>query len=255
MLTCYKNDQNAYFVTYENIMKANVLSRDFTTKFLKILEEIKSDPDARALIFETKGHTFSAGADLNWFRELRDMETYDAQKDIRKLFRIYEQISYLPVPTIVKVQGGAFGGAVALLSSFDIVCASEDSFFQFPEVRFGILPSLAFWPLRRKISIERLKSYFLVADSFTVQKAHLIGLVDYVFDSSSFHKNSKCVINRTLSADLSAQKEVKKIFKNGHCFAGDELSGLLVKKLKAISSIELLDPKKRKVEDKDDFSC
>ena len=96
---------------------------------LEKLHDLASSGDVRVVVLGSEGKSFSAGADLNWMKRMVDYDLEDNLADSRKLAALMHGLDTLPCPTICRVQGAAFGGAVGLAACCDIVVASEKAKF------------------------------------------------------------------------------------------------------------------------------
>ncbi|HKW78933.1 MAG TPA: enoyl-CoA hydratase-related protein [Candidatus Limnocylindria bacterium] len=138
------------------------------------------EPTARAVVLQSEGPVFCSGADVNWMRavatESREVNVEDAQA----LAGLFATLDGLPMPLIVKVQGPAIGGGVGLVAVGDIVIASTDAWFQFAEVRVGIVPSVVSPYVIRRVGSAFATAAFVTAERIDTTRAHAAGLVDRV---------------------------------------------------------------------------
>jgi methylglutaconyl-CoA hydratase len=137
-------------------------------------------PNARAVVLQSEGPVFCAGADVNWMRavaaESREVNVEDAQA----LAGLFATLDGLPMPLVVKVQGPAIGGGAGLVAVGDIVIASTDAWFQFAEVRVGIIPSVVSPYVLRKLGPSFTTAAFITAERFDAARAYEAGLVHRV---------------------------------------------------------------------------
>src|SRR5690606_6351965 len=85
-----------------------------------------------------------------------------------------------PLVTIAAVQGGAYAGGAGLMAACDIVVATTDARFGFPEARRGLLPVLIYGALRRRVREGDLRDLLLTGDVIGADRAQQIGLVQRV---------------------------------------------------------------------------
>ena len=76
------------------------------------------------LVLAGTGKELSAGADLGWMRAWRSTAKLNLD-DARALAEMLHKLNTLPQPTIARVQGAAFGGAVGLVSCCDMAVGSS----------------------------------------------------------------------------------------------------------------------------------
>lgn len=93
---------------------------------------------AGALIISSlPGSMFSAGADMREFGRFRDDE--QARVDFLAALRTgIDSIADLPIPTIALIEGGCYGGAVALAMACDIRVAAPGARFAITPAKLGI---------------------------------------------------------------------------------------------------------------------
>ncbi len=94
--------------------------------------------EASALIIRGAGErAFSAGADTG---ELDVATPETALAYYEHTGNVYEQLAWLPVPSIAQIHGWCVGGGLEMALACDLRVATESARFWFPEVERGILP-------------------------------------------------------------------------------------------------------------------
>ena len=86
------------------------LIRDLTEAF----KEAGQDPATRFVVLAANGATFSAGADLGWMRRMAGYTPAENLADARALAGLMHVIDLCPKPTLARVHGSAFAGAIGL---------------------------------------------------------------------------------------------------------------------------------------------
>src|SRR5438046_10523136 len=82
------------------------------------------DRSARAVVLQSEGDTFCAGADIDWMRGMADFSLEENVADSRALAAMFRAIHDLPMPVVARVQGAAIGGGAGLVAVADIAVAS-----------------------------------------------------------------------------------------------------------------------------------
>src|SRR2546422_953578 len=85
----------------------------------------KIDPAARAVVLQSEGDTFCAGADIDWSRGMADYTLEENLADSRALARMFRAIHDLPMPVVARVQGAAIGGGAGPVAGARIAGASR----------------------------------------------------------------------------------------------------------------------------------
>ena len=98
----------------------------------------------RALIITGAARAFSAGGDVNWFKEGVDSEEIDLPTSVRRGAEVLHQaiidLRRIPYPVIAAVNGPAAGAGFSLALACDIRIASEEAFFACAYGRIGASP-------------------------------------------------------------------------------------------------------------------
>jgi enoyl-CoA hydratase/carnithine racemase len=119
----------------------NRFNPDFLSSFLKTLDKIEHDTDARNLIvISAHEKIFSNGIDLEWLAPEIQAGNLAAAKDFFfTLNRLFQKLLTYPLITIVAINGHAFAGGAILCCAFDFrFMQTGRGFFCFPEVDLGI---------------------------------------------------------------------------------------------------------------------
>ncbi|MFQ5957844.1 MAG: enoyl-CoA hydratase-related protein [Alphaproteobacteria bacterium] len=151
----------------------------------EVFADIAGSDGIRAVLIESTGKSFSAGADLNWIRRAADYDDEENRADARALGEMLHRLNVLPRPTIALVQGAAYGGGVGVVAACDIVVAVKHATFSLTEVRLGLIPAVISPYVIAAIGARQARRYFLTAERFNAVEARRIGLVHGVVDDPS----------------------------------------------------------------------
>lgn len=167
-------------VTMNNPDKHNAFDDSIIFALSHLFYEIAKCHDINVMILASTGKSFSAGADLGWMKRMASYSYEENLADANALAHMLKNLNFLPQPTIAKVQGAAFGGAVGLASCCDIVLASEKASFCLSEVKLGLIPATISPYVVNAIGQKASRRYFQTAERFFADKAQLLGLVDEI---------------------------------------------------------------------------
>lgn len=165
--------------------------------------------EVRAMVLASEGKSFSAGADLGWMQRMVEYSIDDNLADSRELSRLMHSLDTLPCPTLCRVQGAAFGGAVGLAACCDIVIASEKARFCLSEVKIGLSPAVISPYVQRAIGTRQLHRYALSAEVIESAHALELGLVHRVVESDSLDQQIDAMLDTLLDASPQAQRATK----------------------------------------------
>jgi methylglutaconyl-CoA hydratase len=167
-------------VTLNSPEKHNAFDDTIIAQLTTIFREIAERQDIKLMVLASTGKSFSAGADLGWMKRMASYTFEENLKDANALATMLKMLNFLPQPTIAKVQGAAFGGAVGLASCCDIVIASNKASFCLSEVKLGLIPATISPYVINAIGQKACRRYFLTAERFFADKAMQLGLVNEV---------------------------------------------------------------------------
>ncbi|GAC05347.1 enoyl-CoA hydratase/isomerase family protein [Paraglaciecola chathamensis] len=175
----------------------DVLINSLTQTFTRL----GADDSIRAVILASKGKSFCAGADLNWMKRMAGYSYEQNLNDANALANMLHTLNTLPKPTIARVQGAAFGGAVGLVACCDMAIGSKMSKFCLSEVKLGLIPATISPYVIQAIGERNARRYFTTAEVFSSRRARRIGLL------------SESVTEEEL--DITIESLLEHILKNG----------------------------------------
>ena len=142
--------------------------------------EAGADPAVKAIVLRANGPSFCAGADLNWMRRMAAYSRDENLADAGALGELMRTIDTCPKPTLARVHGSAFAGAIGLIACSDIAVAVPEALFAVTEVRIGLIPAVISPYLVRAMGARQARRYFLTAERFSAETALALGLVHEV---------------------------------------------------------------------------
>ncbi|MDQ2940241.1 MAG: enoyl-CoA hydratase/isomerase family protein [Actinomycetota bacterium] len=139
----------------------------------------------RALVITGAARAFSAGGDVNWFREGVESDEIDLPSNVRRGAEVLHQaiidMQRIPYPVIAAVNGPAAGAGFSLALACDIRIASEEAFFACAYGRIGASPDGGMtYFLPRVIGPSRALELLLNDPNLTAEDALEAGLVSEV---------------------------------------------------------------------------
>jgi enoyl-CoA hydratase/carnithine racemase len=126
----------------------NALTPPMLTRLGDVLEELAADDTVRAVVLTGQGRAFSAGVDL---KALAGRPIVNgAVGDILDLpaRRATALLAWMPKPTIAKVNGFCFTGALELAIACDLVVAANEAKLGDTHAKFGLRPT---WGMSQRL--------------------------------------------------------------------------------------------------------
>ena len=125
---------------------------------------------------------FCAGADIAEFAQgAAALETQE-----HALVAMIEAFARTPLPVAVMAHGRALGAGGTLMTLADLVIASDDLSFGFPEIRFGMYPVIVHGALMYKLSEAQSAQLCLSGRTLGAQEAMTLGLVTRIVPRAAF---------------------------------------------------------------------
>lgn len=200
-------------ITMARAEKHNAFDDVLIAELSDMFAHVGGDDDVRVVVLEGEGKSFSAGADLGWMQRMADYSDAENLSDARALADMMRALNELPRPTIVRVQGAAFGGGVGLVAACDIAIASDAASFCLSEVRLGLIPSVISPYVVEAIGARAARRYFQTAERFDAGEAHRLGLVHEVVPADQLDDRIAGMISTLLDNGPAAMAAVKDLIR------------------------------------------
>jgi methylglutaconyl-CoA hydratase len=191
--------------------KRNAFGDELIAELTALLQQLEHDPAVRVLVLTGAGETFSAGADLNWMRAMAGFSEQENFADALKLADLMSTLDRLPKPTVARVNGHAFGGAVGLIACCDVAVASKRARLCLSEVRLGLVPAVISPFVIAAIGERQARRLFLTAEAISAKSARKMGLVHEVAKPEELDDLVEEQVSMLLKAGPLALTEAKRL--------------------------------------------
>jgi enoyl-CoA hydratase/carnithine racemase len=156
---------------------ANALALNVRAELVRILDEIATDEEVRAVVLTGRGGVFCAGDDLREAaaRQAAGKDGEEALAAVEDFNRLMDRVEAVRIPVIAAIDGWCFGGGLELALACDIRLASERAVFAASGVNIGLMASVLRLP--RLIGAARAKAHLLTGARFGPERALADGIV------------------------------------------------------------------------------
>ncbi|AMW98154.1 enoyl-CoA hydratase/isomerase family protein [Rummeliibacillus stabekisii] len=113
----------------------NALNRKMVSEVVEAMESFDRNEEVQVIVLTGKGHSFSAGADIDEMAEDDPIRL-----ELLNQFADWDRLSLIKKPIIGAVKGFVFGGGFELALCCDLLIAASGTEFSFPEVSLGVMP-------------------------------------------------------------------------------------------------------------------
>lgn len=168
-------------ITFNRPNSLNALSLPAILTLGKTLRDAENSPNISTIVLRGAGEkAFSAGADIRIFEDFKDPN--GARDFWRKTGPdVHSYIEKMTKPVISVVSGYCLGGGLEIALAGDLVIATDDSKFGFPEINLGLIPG---WGgtqrIARIVGRHKAKQLVMLGEMIDADEAARLGLVNWV---------------------------------------------------------------------------
>ena len=167
--------------------KRNALDDRTIAELKEALQLSADDSRVRVLLLRGEGKDFCAGADLSQLERIAGSAgAMENLEDAASLGALFLAMRRLEKPIVAAVHGHAFAGGAGLATACDIVLATDDAVFGYPEVHLGFVPAMVMALLRRTSSEKIAFELAARGDRISAAEARAYGLVNRLFPPETF---------------------------------------------------------------------
>jgi 2-(1,2-epoxy-1,2-dihydrophenyl)acetyl-CoA isomerase len=173
-------DDHIAHIQFNRPTMMNSFNKDMADDLEKVTEEVRTNPDIRAVILSGAGSLFMAGGDIQFFHESLATMPKIVMKIVRTLNASIINLMQMPKPVIASVHGSVAGVGMSLMMACDLVIAAEDTKFTMAYSGIGISPDGgAAFSLPRLVGPKKALEWILLSDIFDAQTALHFGLINW----------------------------------------------------------------------------
>jgi methylglutaconyl-CoA hydratase len=194
--------------------KRNALDSATIAQLGAALKVCAGNPDVRVVQITGNGDVFCAGADLSEMQAQASASESENVAHAEKLAAVLGALDSFPKPTVARVNGDGYGGALGLIAACDIVVAVESAKFAFTEVRLGIIPAVVSPFVLAKIGERAALRYFLTAETMSGTTLKAIGLAHEAVAGGELDASCARIIEALLRGAPGAQAEAKRLIRD-----------------------------------------
>jgi methylglutaconyl-CoA hydratase len=214
MLIVESDERGVVTVTMNRPDVHNAFDGAMVVELNETLGHLAGNPEVHIVVLTGAGESFSAGADVNWMKHIAAYSKEQNIVDAGNMADMLNALDTLPVPTVARINGGAFGGAIGLIGACDIAIAASDALFGITEVRLGLIPSVISPYVLRSIGPRNARRFALTGEFFDAEEARRIGLVHEVVKKKSLDDTVETFVEGLLAGGPGAHEQIKTLFRD-----------------------------------------
>jgi len=189
--------------------KVNAIDRATSVRMGEVFSELEADDDLWVAVLTGAGdRIFSAGWDLG-AATAGEHERMDYGAGG---FAGLTELWHLTKPVIAAVNGLAVGGGCELMLAADLVVASEEAEFWFPETALGNLADAGgVQRLTRKLPVNVANELLMTGRHMDADEAHRWGLVNWVVPATEVLPKARDVADQLADAAPLSLRAIKEV--------------------------------------------
>jgi methylglutaconyl-CoA hydratase len=203
------DDRGVATITMDRPEVRNAFNDTLIAELRAAATGLGSDETVRVVVLTGAGDIFSAGADLNWMRSMKEWTFAENVEDSTRMNAMFRALYELPKPLIGRINGHALGGGTGLTAVCDIAIAVEGSLFGFTEVVLGLAPAVISPYVVRKVGRSFARATFVTGERFDADRALGAGLVHQVVSRDGLDEAVGAAVQRCLKAGPQAAAAAK----------------------------------------------
>lgn len=200
-------------ITLNRPEQLNILTSVTLDELAEVFIKASEDDAIKGLLITGTGKAFSAGADIHQLLTLNGETGLDFAQKGQSVFRRLEQLGK---PSLVAINGFAFGGGCELAIAATMRIASEQATFAQPEVKLGLIPGYGGTQrLSRLIGKGRALDLCITGRSINASQALEFGLVSEIVPHENLLPRAKEILENILNLAPLAIKSVIEVINMG----------------------------------------
>jgi len=210
-LITHLDTRGVYTITMNRPHVHNAFDEQQIARLTHTLEQAAQSPEIRLLVLDSSGKHFCAGADINYMQRMGNNSEAENLADATALARLMKTLNSMPKPTIVRVQGAAYGGAVGLVCCCDIAIGTTSTVMALSEVKIGLVPATIGPYVVQAIGQRQARRWFISGERINAENALNSGLLHLVVDEERLDDKVVGVVDQLLTNSPKAMQVAKSV--------------------------------------------
>ncbi|RDI44846.1 enoyl-CoA hydratase/isomerase family protein [Aquicella lusitana] len=199
-------------ITFNRPAVMNSFDKQMADELESITEEVRANPDIRAVLLNGAGQLFMAGGDLQFFHERLNTMPAGVMKIVRTLNASIINLMHMPKPVVASVHGSVAGVGVSLMMACDLAIAAEKTKFTLAYTGIGISPDGgASFNLPRLVGVKKAMEWLLLSDIFDAHTAQAYGLINWVVPADKLTEETERLLKRLANGPTQSYARVKRL--------------------------------------------
>ena len=172
-------EEKVGIITLNRPEQRNAVNKALREEVMDALKQCEGDA-VNVVVLAAEGKSFCAGRDLNEVKEMGAGSMTNLMLDYAELKKFTDAFERFEKPIIAAVNGHALGMGNSLITYCDLIIATEEAKFGFPEINLNIVPGIASVQAARIIGKTKMSEMILLGKKYTATDALEMGMINEV---------------------------------------------------------------------------
>ena len=183
----------------------NALNRAMIREIVEAMERFDQEETVAVIVLNGEGKSFSAGADIEEM-----VDATPVSMELLDPFADWDRISRLHKPLIAAVHGFVLGGGFELALACDLIYATPETQFAFPEVGLGVMPGAGGTQrLTKRIGRTRALEWLWTGDRMPASEAQQLGIINRIVEADQLEAHVLTVAERIAAQPVMSVRLIK----------------------------------------------
>ena len=184
--------------------KLNAMNADLVFALIDAVREGDANDSVAVMIIAGAGRAFSAGADISKDPDAPRPGPRDVQAASNRTLMLYKALLATDTPLVAEVHGYALGGGCNVAVSCDLVVASDNAIFGYPELKVGLAATAVAPPLVHQIGRKAAFELLTLCENIPATRALELGMINRVVAQDALRDAGMDIADRLAAFDNDA---------------------------------------------------
>ena len=199
-----EQDGSVLRLTMNRPDKLNAMNADLVFALIDAVRDGDASDSVAVMIIAGAGRAFSAGADISKNPDAPKPGPRDIQSASNRTLTLYKALLDTDTPLVAEVHGYALGGGCNVAVSCDLVVASENAVFGYPELKVGLAATAVAPPLVHQIGRKAAFELLTLCENIPADRALKLGMINRVVAQDTLRDTSMEIAKRLAAFDNDA---------------------------------------------------
>ena len=184
--------------------KLNAMNAALVFALIDAIRAADADENVAVIVIAGAGRAFSAGADISRDESAPAPTARQLQAATNRTLTLYKALINTDTPLIAEVHGYALGGGCNVAVCCDLVVASDNAIFGYPELKVGLAATAVSPPLVHQIGRKAAFELLTLCENIPAERALQLGMINRVVAHNDLQETSMGIANRLAAFDHDA---------------------------------------------------